>query len=208
VIDEAVRRRPLAHLAAEVAADEAPAKAGLVLGEHAFRGKLNLRGDLEDAGFLEAVAAALGVALPTEANGVTEAKRLAVLWLGPDKWLVVTAPGHERLLAEMLEETLAGRHISVVDVSDQQRVIVLAGGQVRTLLAKDTSLDFAPPSFAPGRCVQIPLARALVAVHQRDDRSTFDIYVDHSYAEYLWRWLETAAGTLAPLGPRAGGGAR
>jgi len=208
VTGEAVRRRPLAHLAAEVAAAEAPAKAGLVLGERAFLGKLNLRGDPGDEGFLGAVETALGFALPADPNTARGRGGAAALWLGPDEWLIVTPPGREAAAGAALAAALAELHASVVDVSDQRTVISLAGAMARRVLEKGTSLDFEPPAFGPGRCAQTRLARAQVIVHQRDDRPAFDLYVDATFADYLWRWIESAAAEFDPvfLEPDGGGG--
>jgi sarcosine oxidase subunit gamma len=195
----AVRRRPLAHLAAEVAADEAPAKAGLVLGERAFLGKLNLRGDGADEGFLGAVETALGFALPVDPNTAEGQGGAVALWLGPDEWLIVTPQGHEAAAAAALAAALAEIHASVVDVSDQRVVITLAGAMARSVLDKGTSLDLEPPAFGPIRCAQTRLARAHVIIHQRDDRPAFDLYVDATFADYLWRWIESAAAEFDPV---------
>ena len=58
------------------------------------------------------------------------------------------------------------------------------------------SLDLHPRAFAPGRCARASLAKTVVLIHQTDDQPTFDLYVDRSYAEYLWQWLEDAAGSM------------
>jgi sarcosine oxidase subunit gamma len=195
-------------LAAEVGADEAPAKTGLVLGERAFLGKLNLRGDGADEGFLGAAKTALGFALPTDSNTAGGQGGAAALWLGPDEWLIVTPPRREAAAGAALAAALAELHASLVDVSDQRTVITLAGALARRVLEKGTSLDLEPPAFGPGRCAQTRLARAQVIVHQRDDRPAFDLYVDATLADYLWRWIESAATEFHPVfrEPDGGGG--
>ena len=50
-----------------------------------------------------------------------------------------------------------------------------------------------PRQFRPGRCAQTGLARAGVLIHQTGAEPAYDIYVDRSFAEYLWTWLEDAA---------------
>ena len=49
-----------------------------------------------------------------------------------------------------------------------------------------------PPAAAP----RGSLAKAVVLLHQTDDEPAYDLYVDRSYAEYLWLWLEDAAQSM------------
>ena len=53
-----------------------------------------------------AVGAVLGCVLPINANTVTSAAEVTVLWLGPDEWLLVTNPGEEAALIGRLREAL------------------------------------------------------------------------------------------------------
>jgi len=186
------RRSPLGGVAAE--ADGRCVS----LAERAFLGKIALRGDGRDAAFPAAVEDALGFPLPLEPNTAAAGPAATALWLGPDEWLVVTVPGREGPLAAGLAQALSGLHALVLDVSDQRTVIAVSGASAPGILAKGTALDLRPPAFDPGRCAQTRLARALVIVHRPDDAPTYDLYVDRSYADYLWRWLERAARDAPP----------
>lgn len=200
------RRSPLAHLGLaarargarpENASESAGETAGVLLGERAFRGQITLRGVADDPAFGEAVQGALGAALPVDANTTAGRASLAegprILWLGPDEWLVVTAPGAEPQAMAALRDALRGRHTAVVDVSDGRTVIVLSGPDARRVLAKGCPLDLHPRAFGPGRCAQSLLAKAHVILHQVDDAPTYEIYVHRSFADYLWAWLSDAA---------------
>ena len=40
---------------------------------------------------------------------------------------------------------------------------------------------------------QSKFARCHVLLHQTDDAPAYDLYVQRSFARYLWSWLEDAA---------------
>ncbi len=162
----------------------------VTLGERRHTGKINLRAT-GDA--LAGAAEVLGMAPPATANTVASDGVRRILWLGPDEWLIATPPGEEAALGPRLEEALAGHHAAVTDVTDGRTVITLAGERASDVLAKGCSLDLHPRVFVAGQCAQSTLARASVIVHQTTDDPAYDIYVDRSFARYLWMWLEDAS---------------
>ncbi len=166
-----------------------PADAGIVLRERPHLGKLVLRGDIADAGFADAAGRAIGAAPPAAPNSWVAAGERAVVWLGPDEWLVVVPPDGEEALAAALEEALAGvRHAATV-VSDNATVVRLSGPRARAVMAKGCAIDLHPRVFGPGSAAQSRLAKASVAFWQVDDTPAYDILVRASFAAYLWEWL-------------------
>jgi sarcosine oxidase subunit gamma len=129
----------------------------------------------------------LGVPVPAP-NRVTTAGERAILWLGPDEYLVVAPDGDD--VAEVTGE-------SVVDVSANRTTIELSGPYARDVLEKGMSIDLHPRAFGPGRCAQTLLARAQVVLRQLDslDRTepTYHVLVRGSFAPYLADWLVDAA---------------
>ena len=73
---------------------QTPVEGGVAMKVLPYHGYLNLRGDPNDSGFLEAVREALGQPLPVAPNTFTQGA-CRVFWLGPDEWLVMTKPGVE-----------------------------------------------------------------------------------------------------------------
>ena len=140
---------PETTIAPEGAVGPAAAPRGVRLSERLDVGKLVLRGDPADRGFLAATGRALDIVLPTEANSSAGKGTIMALWVGPDEWLI-TCP-RERVAALMtaLREALAGVHAAVTDVSDGRAVFRLAGPSARALLAKGTPLDLHPRVFRP-----------------------------------------------------------
>ena len=184
-----MRRRPLDHLPETIRVGDG----ALEVAERAFVGKINLRGDPAVDGFLAAAGSALGVAPPTEPNTLAEAGEVRVFWLGPDEWLVVTPPEKEAALARALEDALGDIHAAVTVVSDQRTVIAIGGGKAREVLEKLCPLDIHPNAFVPGSAAQTHIAHLAVLIHQRDEAPSYDIYLDRTHAEHLWRSLEDAA---------------
>jgi sarcosine oxidase subunit gamma len=130
----------------------------------------------------------LGVPVPAPNRVVTAGER-AILWLGPDEYLVVAPDGDD--VAELTGE-------SVVDVSANRTTIELSGPHARDVLEKGMSIDLHPRAFGPGQCAQTLLARAQVILRQLDTAPTtagptYHVLVRGSFAPYLADWLVDAS---------------
>jgi sarcosine oxidase, subunit gamma len=193
MVEPYLRRSPLAHKSLAARAMESHPDAGVRLGESPHRCQIGLRGNPADPAFASAAAGVVGCELPATPNRAAAGNGLTALWLGPDEWLIVGAPGREAMLASALRQALAGQHVAVVDVSEARTVIVASGPRIRDALQKGTPLDLHPRVFQPGHCAQTGLSKANVIIHQLDDTPRYDIYVANSFADYLWNWLERAA---------------
>jgi sarcosine oxidase subunit gamma len=165
---------------------------GLMLVEMEPPGQINLRGDPSDQRFLRAAGAVLNCRLPVGPNTVQSSDDVTVLWLGPDEWLILTAPGDETDLIARLRTALAELHAAVTDVSGNRARLRLSGPHARDVLAKGCGLDLHPSRFRTGQCAQTILARTGIILHQVDDRPTFDLFPRRSFAEYAWMWLKDA----------------
>ncbi|GHG26648.1 MULTISPECIES: sarcosine oxidase subunit gamma [Amycolatopsis] len=127
----------------------------------------------------------LGVPLPgpctfTSGNGVD------LLWMGPDEYLVLAAPGRRPELERALSRESA---LAVVDVSAQRNVVRLTGSHAADVLAHGCSLDL--EMAPPGTCVQTLLARTGIVLMVRDDGYT--ILVRQSFSDYFKAWLADAS---------------
>jgi sarcosine oxidase subunit gamma len=193
MVEPYLRRSALAHKSLAARASDSHPDAGVTLGESPFRCQINLRGNPSDAAFTAAASQILGFDLPTTPNRVAVGGGLTALWLAPDEWLIMGAPGREAALAADLRGALAGQHFSVVDVSEARTVLVIAGRSSRDCLQKGTPLDLHARVFQTGHCAQTALTKANVILHQTAEDPRYEIYVTISFADYLWNWLERAA---------------
>ncbi|MCR9254555.1 MAG: sarcosine oxidase subunit gamma [Alphaproteobacteria bacterium] len=169
----------------------------ITLEERPLAGKINLRGKAEDRAFAAAAARGLGdLVLPMEATSSTARGDLAVLWLGPDEWLISCPDAETTATLAALEDALAGLHHSAVDVSDNWTVLRIAGEGTRRVLSKLVAVDLHPRGFRPGDVLQTPVGKAdsiLYLVAGDADAATVDIHVRRSFADYAWRALANAA---------------
>lgn len=195
--DTALRRSALSLLDVQ---PTAAADAGLHLSEVPHTAKITLRGSIEDRDFVTAVGRALDLVLPAEPNRVQARGDVDAIWLGPDEWLIVAAPGRERDLETLLREAVAGLAASVVDVTENTTVIRAAGPALRAVLAKGCPLDVHPRVFGAGQCAQTLFAQVDLLIVLTADETTdqgaegtavpsADLYVRRSFADHLWRFL-------------------
>ena len=168
-----------------------PDNSGMRLEVRPHYGYLNLRGDPGDERFLQTVRQTLGQSLPIVPNTFTAGEH-TIYWLGPDEWLLATAPGEEKEIARQLAKNLAGQCYSLVDVTGGQILLRLGGYRVREVLAKGCTLDLHPRTFEVGSCAQTTLAKTSMLIALIDDTPTFDIIVRRSFAEYAARWLRNS----------------
>ncbi|WPC75573.1 sarcosine oxidase subunit gamma [Vibrio porteresiae] len=165
-------------------------KSGVVMKELALMGHLIIRGNAENAAFVEGVSRVLGLALPTkpltaETNDVT-----SILWLSPDEWLVLSSADMIYDIEVALREKLTG-HFSIVNQSGGQTVIELTGVNVLDVLKKSTSLDVHPTVFPVGKVVGSLLAKSS-ATYYHCGENQWRLIVRRSFADYIWRWLMDA----------------
>ncbi|WP_233159707.1 sarcosine oxidase subunit gamma [Pseudonocardia sp. MH-G8] len=145
-----------------------------------------------------AVAAHLGVALPSTPGTWVQGDTTTVIWLGPDEWLVTspfTTP--EQLDAGL--RAAVGHHGAVIDVSAQRTTLSLRGEHVRDVLATGCSLDLHPRVFPAGSAAQTTLGQAGVVLLALDDSGFhYQLLVRSSFACYLATWLLDAAVEYGP----------
>ena len=162
-----------------------------------FSGKIVIqaRGHIDHV--RQAVSDITGLELPVKPNtcssGTDPNPCFALLWLSPEKWLLILEPDRTGEIQQQLKMALSGIPKLLSDVSDARTGIEVSGVQARALLAKVCALDLDSGSFGPGLNAQSLLVRVPLLLHQVDDLPTFHLYVDRSVARYAWDWLSDAA---------------
>jgi sarcosine oxidase subunit gamma len=184
---EPARRSPLAGVA--VAERRVPGPEPVTLAALPFRGKLAPRGG---GTAHEPVARALGMELPGPLRGAST-DGTAALWFGPDEWLVLTEADAVDQLAAALREALAGIHHAVMVVSDRMTGIGVSSGRARDVLNTGCPLDLHPSAFPSGAVTRMLLGKVTVVLRRPAEAEAFELWVNGSFAPYVWLFLENAA---------------
>ncbi|WP_051631350.1 sarcosine oxidase subunit gamma [Afifella pfennigii] len=163
------------------------------LAELPFAAKFVLR--LDPAAGEAAFRQAAGLDLPAAPlMSVVNGER-AVLWLGPDEFLVVAPEAEAGELAEALAAGLADTHHQFTEVSNYYTAILVEGPKARQALMKLTTLDLHPRAFKPGMVAGSNFGHAqayLWLEHEEEGAARLRLYVRWSMAEYLWCALAEA----------------
>ena len=179
----------LAGLASNTSANPSGGVIGLIFGEMAHLGKLNLRGQNDLA---KAVKVITGCTFPPKANRFQSAGDRHVVWLGPDEYLLLCEAGKEQELLDSLNSMIPSPHFAITDVSDSLCALSLRGPAVRAVLAKGCGLDLHPKKFTAGQSAQSLLALSAVTLMAVAD-DAFILICRTSFARYVQRWLVDAA---------------
>jgi sarcosine oxidase subunit gamma len=111
------------------------------------------------------------------------------LWIRPDGWLLIDAPG-STAARDAFVEPVGRRLCRIVDLSHSLVCVRLRGAGARTVLAQGTPLDLRARAFAAGSCARTRCADFAVLLDQQPDG--IDVYVDTSLALAFWNWLADA----------------
>ena len=209
-----LRRSPAAHLAELMRAAAVTGERAVSLTEIPFLAMAGIRVQ-PGSDAAAAVTDVLGCDLPAGCGEVTGSPDgLAVLWLGPDEFLLVTGdriesvpgldaagerepgalptlavhPTVQQLCAVLVDRDLPGQ---VVDLSANRTTLELSGVSARDVLEKGCPLDLHPRVFGPGRAVSTVLGPVPVVLWQTAEH-TYRLLPRASFADYTVRWLADA----------------
>ena len=151
------------------------------LARHVLRGRLEA---------LSAAEGGLGFALPSEACQSASLNDTHALWLGPDEWLILSAP--EAGLGDRLEAAMGAHPHSLVEVSDRQVGLVVNGPEAEAVLSVGCPLDLDQAAFPVGMCTRTILSKAEIVLW-RTGPQTFHLEVWRSFGAYLRAFLTASA---------------
>jgi sarcosine oxidase subunit gamma len=185
---QTLRKSPAAFLAA---AFEAGSVAGVVeLREVPFLTMAGLR--VHPAGDAGERLGALTGGLPSASGEVRSSGATAVLWLGPEEFLLVApAESHDGLGGDLLRslvEALADGEGQVVDLSANRTTLELSGPRARAVLEKGCALDLHPRVLQTGTALSTEIG-GIPAILWKTAEETYRIFPRASFAEFLGRWL-------------------
>ncbi|MBS0269169.1 MAG: sarcosine oxidase subunit gamma [Proteobacteria bacterium] len=152
-------------------------------------GYISLRGDGRDKTFADAASKTLGVPLPLAPCTLVASEDVKILWLSPDEWMIVTAPGQANALRSNLQQALVGVRSQVVDNSGGFTQIFLGGTHALDALRHVSVYDF--ESLQPGRVAGTTFGKSSVYAFRQGNG--YGLIVRRSFADYIWRYLVRAA---------------
>jgi methylglutamate dehydrogenase subunit D len=141
---------------------------------------------------LQTLADVTGVHPPEHPNTVASQGPTRILWLGPERWLIVRPGSSGRDLVSELTEKLSSDAAAIVELSAGRCVFAISGPLAREVLAKELPLDLSLGEFPIGHCAQNSMAHIGVLVNATGE-DAFDIFVYRGFAQHLWEILTDAA---------------
>jgi len=139
--------------------------------------------------FQERVRASSGADLPVEMyRGVTHADSHLVRITQHQYWWI--SAGSTSMLRLARELPASAGTVTVLSASRVR--IRITGPKARDVLAQGIALDLHPAAFQLGRSAQTGLHHTGVFLERVGDDS-YEIYVQRTYAEWIWDWLIDAA---------------
>jgi sarcosine oxidase subunit gamma len=110
------------------------------------------------------------------------------LWLGPDRWLLVSDTMAPDVIVDSCKQALVGITHNAVDYSAGLAVFRLTGPEARQLLATGTGVDLRPTKFPTNSCCRTKLAQVAVVIVATAPQ-VLEVYVDRSLETYLADWI-------------------
>lgn len=152
-------------------------------------GYISLRGNSQNAAFVNAVNSALNVELPTQPCSMVYTAWGSIFWLSPDEWLITCKRDQRASLQQSLEAALAGIHSQVVDNSGGFTTVLLKGNNAGDVLHHCTVYDL--NMLQAGKVVGTTFGKLSLYLHQHEDG--YSLVFRRSFADYIWRYLERSA---------------
>ncbi len=141
---------------------------------------------------IRAAGAALGIEVAAQACQASHGRGRALLWLGPDEYLLLGADAETATLTSFLAEALRGHPHALVDVSHRQTGLEISGAHAVEMLSSGCPLDLEVSVFPIDACTRTLFAKAEIVLW-RTARDVFRIEVWRSFTDYVARFLADIA---------------
>lgn len=152
---------------------------------------------LQGSAAVEGAGRALGFALPSIPCTSTSEGNRAALWLGPDEWLILDqSTGDVSKLHADMQGALQGVPHSLVDISQRQIGIAIAGATAALALNAHAPLDLDLAAFPIGACTRTVFEKCEIVLWRRAD-DQFYLETGRSLVPYVTALLDLVAAELA-----------
>lgn len=153
-------------------------------------GRLSLRARDD----LTALESALGLSLSGKIGSRSEAQGVEALRVGPDEWVIISAPDQVAALVAAAAAVYDSHPHSLVDISGREITLTLSGARATEVLTLGMPRD--PDSIAVGEGRRL-LLDGVTVVLWRDGTDDYRIDVWHSFVPHLLGLLSTGTRELA-----------
>lgn len=154
-------------------------------------GLIRLQAFHRKAGQVDMLSRQLGLALPGPGARLVSGE-LQVFWSAPGDWMFAVPRGGERAKLAELQAKLDGLFTALSVMTDSRVALQLGGMQLRTVLARASSVDFRPNSFSEGRCLVTRFAQVPVMLVALPGEECL-LFADRAVAAYLLDWFQAAS---------------
>jgi sarcosine oxidase, subunit gamma len=113
--------------------------------------------------------------------------------LGPDEWLLLDPQAHSKTLESDLEAELSGRLVSLVDISQRNVGIAVAGTCAREVINGGCPLDLHDSAFPPGSATRTLLGKAEIVLLRPTENHAYRVECLRSFASYVYGYLSQVA---------------
>ena len=135
----------------------------------------------------------LNVEFPHTTNTCKGDDERRILWLGPNRWLIVE-PEHG-CLQTLIKNEFNSSEVFLTDLSHGRSTVRLRGRKARDILMKGSGVDWHLNSFGADYCAHTKLFDLAATVDCRDI-DVFDIYIARGFAEDFWEILHGRCGRV------------
>ena len=163
---------------------------GIKIQELPYVNKINLRLDPNNNVYMSSCGKILGAVLPTKPNTYVQNKKVKIIWLGPDEWIVINNQENELFIK--LKNELGDLEASVTDVSENRTIIRLSGKKIMTLLSKFLVLDLEKNLGNRLSCAQTFFVKVPILLIRNNDNNqipVIDIFTNRSHANYIYNLI-------------------
>ena len=162
---------------------------GVWANEITLLGYICLRGNCNNAAFIEATSSVFGVELPTLPCSLIDTASGSIYWLAPDEWLIVCERAKRIELQQKLAAALAGIHSQVLDNSGGFTSVLLQGKNADDVLHHCTTYNL--NALQASKIVGTTFGKLSVFLLRHE--GGYKLIFRRSFADYIWRYLERAA---------------
>ena len=147
------------------------------------------------AGDLAAFKKASGLKLPRKIGQSAGTKKQSLLCLGPDEWMVITAPSNAKTLHENLEAMAREFTYSYADVSHRNIGFIVSGEQAESAINIGCPLDLSLGVFPIGKVTRTVFENASIML-LRTGVNEFQLECWRSFAPYISGFFQRYATDL------------